>query len=316
MLTLLDTGWLALAALIAAVLFYVVLRLRGRARDKSAPPSLPGSLDAHGQPGERVPQDGRRPDSGRIVLHPPAPTRFPILLAHGYFGFVSLGAFKARQHYFRGVRVRLQGLGYDVYTARVSSLGGVEQRARQLADQIQALPAAKVNVVAHSMGGLDARFAIAHHGIAGRVASLTTIGTPHRGTPIADKATWLGELSPLRRALARMGASVDGVYDLRTHSMAAFNDRVLDVNEVQYGCVLSEMDPIRRTFNPLLCASRAYLARTAGASDGLVPISSQMWGEVILEIEANHWAQIGWASGFDAQAFYVELAEALALRGL
>jgi len=37
----------------------------------------------------------------------------------------------------------------------------------------------KVHLFAHSMGGLDARHMITHLGMANRVRTLTTIGTPH-----------------------------------------------------------------------------------------------------------------------------------------
>ena len=63
------------------------------------------------------------------------------------------------------------------------------QRGEQLAAAIlrQVPGAEREHIIAHSMGGLDARHAIAHvPGLAGRVATLVTIGTPHRGSPVAD----------------------------------------------------------------------------------------------------------------------------------
>jgi triacylglycerol lipase len=50
---------------------------------------------------------------------------------------------------------------------------------------------AKVNLIAHSMGGLDARFVVASLGYGDRVASVTTLSTPHRGSAIADMALGL-----------------------------------------------------------------------------------------------------------------------------
>lgn len=44
----------------------------------------------------------------------------------------------------------------------------------------------KVNIIAHSMGGLDARYMISALGGANRVASLTTISTPHTGSKVAN----------------------------------------------------------------------------------------------------------------------------------
>ena len=46
--------------------------------------------------------------------------------------------------------------------------------------------AEKVNIIAHSKGGLDSRWAISKLGLAPHVASLTTINTPHRGCVFAQ----------------------------------------------------------------------------------------------------------------------------------
>ncbi|HZY02105.1 MAG TPA: hypothetical protein VFF02_01300, partial [Anaeromyxobacteraceae bacterium] len=58
-----------------------------------------------------------------------------------------------------------------------------------------------------------------------------------------------------------------------------------------------------------------YLKRRAGENDGVVPASSQRWGEVLAEIEADHWAQIGWSRSFDAAEFYARLLRELRGRG-
>ena len=65
----------------------------------------------------------------------------------------------------------------------------------------------------------------------------------------------------------------------------------------------------------LLLPSYLYLARCAGPNDGLVPAESQRWGEVLATVQADHWAQIGWSSRFDARACYVQLFELLRARG-
>src|SRR5580658_8847759 len=82
--------------------------------------------------------------------------------------------------------------------APVSLLGSVQLRAQQLAAAIAAkFPAGEVHIIAHSMGGLDARCLLAQNlaGLAGRVVSLSTISTPHHGSPVADMLVgdFLGE---------------------------------------------------------------------------------------------------------------------------
>ena len=61
--------------------------------------------------------------------------------------------------------------------------GQLKQRVEEALVQTGA---SKVHIIAHSMGGLDSRRMIVDLGMADKVASLTTIGTPHRGTILAD----------------------------------------------------------------------------------------------------------------------------------
>ena len=68
-------------------------------------------------------------------------------------------------------------------------------RAEFLADQVDALlaetGATKVNLVCFSMGGIDCRFLVSPAGLdfGAKVASVTTISSPHRGSFVADIAT-------------------------------------------------------------------------------------------------------------------------------
>ena len=236
-------------------------------------------------------------------------TRHPIVLVHGYFGFEALGVSRMKREYFRGVRAALEALGYEVHVARVAPAAAVALRAAQLARQIQSIAAVRVNVIAHSMGGLDARYAIARLGLADRVASLITVGTPHHGTPVADRsARFFGEWRRLRRALHALGANVDGLYDLTTARMEAFNHDVPDVPGVTYASVVGSVAAHRTDVHAFLAPGHAYLARLSGPNDGLVPAASQRWGRVLGVVDADHWAQIGWSQGFDAGKFYAAIA--------
>ena len=244
----------------------------------------------------------------------PARPRYPVVLAHGLFGFDELRLGDARHAYFRGVPARLERSGVDVRLARVARVGTIEERARELVECIEAIGAPRVNVVAHSMGGLDARFAISRLGLGSRVASLTTVGTPHRGTPIADLGATLEKRLGLGRALQAMGVRLDAVGALTVKRMAAFNRRVADVEGVAYGSVVGVVHR-KRQVNPLLLPSYLYLKERAGENDGMVPASSQEWGEVLFRIVADHWAQIGWSRHFDAAEFYALLLRELRGRG-
>jgi triacylglycerol lipase len=167
-----------------------------------------------------------------------------------------------------------------------------------------------VNIVAHSMGGLDARYAISRLGLADRVASLVTIGTPHLGTPLADAGhAVFGRITRLLRKLV----DLTGFGDLTSEGMAKFNLEVPDAPGVAYASVVGRSGRLKT--NPLLWPSHLYLAEFSGPNDGVVPTTSQGRGEVLREIEADHWAQIGWGRGFDAVSFYEELLRELRGRG-
>jgi triacylglycerol lipase len=264
-----------------------------------------------------LPELVRRRGPPLVLLPKPLPTRHPILLAHGYFGFASFGVSLARRDYFIGVRERLEALGYTVYLARLSPFGSVNLRAAQLAKQIQDMKTERVNIIAHSMGGIDARYAITCLGVHDRVASLTTVGTPHHGTPLADSsALFIGDWPKIRRMLGAAGANVDGLYDLTTRRMQEFNRLVVNASGVMYSSVVGMINPLGRPVNPLLLPGYTFLSRTVGMNDGMVPVESQKWGDVVGEIEADHWEQIGWSRTFDAQRFYAVLAEHLAEWGL
>jgi len=246
-----------------------------------------------------------------------ARTRWPVVLAHGMFGFADIGIGSMKQCYFKGIPEHLQKLGVKVYRARVPPASSIAKRAAVLADAIRDVEEKKVNIIAHSMGGLDARYAISKLHLAGRVASLTTIGTPHRGTPVADAGIQvLGETLGIRKILSSVGLGLDVFYNVTTDHMALFNRDVPDAPKVRYFSVTGEVGPEDNAVHSLLAASHEFLDGRAGPNDGLVPVESQKWGEVLYQIRAGHWAQIGWSSGLDAPAFYEKLLNELRSRGL
>ncbi|KAJ1936264.1 hypothetical protein GGF37_005679, partial [Kickxella alabastrina] len=117
--------------------------------------------------------------------------RNPIVLCHGLYGFDVRGPEKLpllQVHYWRGIREALEKIGARVVIAKVPGTGGVHERAHQLDTLLASQVAStKVNILGHSMGGLDARYLIAH--IKPKrysVGSLTSVCTPHRGSPFMD----------------------------------------------------------------------------------------------------------------------------------
>jgi triacylglycerol lipase len=261
----------------------------------------------------------REPERELPVVGPitprPARTRLPIVLAHGFGGIDRIGPFPIGYNYFRGIPASLRSAGHTVHVAWVPPTASIDLRARSLARQVRALDA-RVNIIAHSMGGLDARLALARYGISDRVGSLTTIGTPHHGTPLADAALAFGEWRRARGVLDRMGLNVDGVYDVSTKRMREFNRRVANAPDVHYASVVAAVNLDEGGVHAMLSVGHSYLLRKAGPNDGVVPAISQPWGETLDEVDADHWAQIGWFGRLDAGAFYARLVERLAERGL
>ena len=112
-------------------------------------------------------------------------TRYPIVLVHG-LGMKDTSFMKSWGWIDRILRVQ----GYTVYKSNVDGFGTVESNAKQLKGEISRIleetGAEKVNIIAHSKGGLDAKYMIQQMDMAKQVASLTTLCTPHKGSPIAS----------------------------------------------------------------------------------------------------------------------------------
>jgi triacylglycerol lipase len=230
------------------------------------------------------------------------------VLVHGIGGFATFGSVE----YFNGIPGHLRAQGFQVLVPTLSMVHSVAHRAGELRDQVlRAFPDSriKVNLIAHSMGGLDARYAIAKLGLDSRVASLITIGTPHRGTPMADASSVLG-MKVLALVAGTVGLDLAGVKWMTAASAERFNREIEDADGVYYGSVVGRAT--RSLRGPL----RRYLDLRAGDNDGLVPVDSQRWGELIAEVDADHWQQIGWMGGFDTAGMYVDLVDQLVERGL
>lgn len=284
----------AALALIIALLVVALIAVR-RWRKPTVAPEPIGAVEA--------PLEGVVPVPGPIERGPP----LPVVLVHGLFGFDRIGVPGVRFDYFRGIARHLETLGCHAHAVRLPAVGSVPERARELVAAIDALPHPRIDLIAHSLGGLDARYALTHLGLAHRVRSLVTVGTPHHGTPLADLAL-RGPLDWARRIISALGMPLEALEWLGTDALARFNAQVVDVPGVRYACVVGGMHREDSVVPLALVPAHAYLRRIAGPNDGLVPVASQYWGETLAEIEADHFAQIGWRvdlrTTFDAAGLY------------
>jgi len=124
------------------------------------------------------------PAIGEIGYSTYTETRYPIVLVHGLLGFDDLfGVVR----YFDGIPEALEASGARVFVVTASQAERPEVRGQQLIPQLEAIlaetGATRLNLFGHSLGALDARYVAAVR--PDLVASVTSIGGPHRGTPVA-----------------------------------------------------------------------------------------------------------------------------------
>jgi triacylglycerol lipase len=220
-----------------------------------------------------------------------------IILVHGILGFRS----KFGLEYFRGVAEHLREKGFRVLAPILDPTQGIIFRGNQLRDQInQAMtnhdldPTQKSHIIAHSMGGLDSRWMLSPvnpRRIQIPIRSLTTISTPHRGSPIADivdspeKLSPFGNLpfglhpNPLTTALDALGISLNGLRNLTTQSCQEFATSCKNNEAVAYFSVAGTgRSGFPETAAVFFLFHRYILALTGQPNDGLVTVPSAQWG--------------------------------------
>lgn len=260
-------------------------------------------------------------------------TRYPVVMVHGVF-------FRDWQYhnYWGRIPRALKRNGASVFYGRQQSSLSIADSAAELKAEIFRIlsetGAEKVNIVAHSKGGLDARYAISRLGMAPYVASLTTINTPHRGCQFADALLsslpqWLicFAASRYNALFHKLGDSAPdflaGVQDLTAASCAVFNAETPDMPGVYYQSVTSRMHSVRSAGFPL---NLGYLLskKYEGENDGLVSVSSAIWSNYMGLLSAgkkgiSHGDMIDLThkniKGFDVSEFYVLLFAGLKQRG-
>ena len=234
------------------------------------------------------------PYAAPATAGPVVAPRHPIVLVHGLLGFTRRTISRLFSFaYFQGVEDALRDAGVEVLSVALPATGGVEARARALADALDARGYPRVNLIAHSMGGLDARWYVGRLGGADRVASLETVSTPHRGTAAAD---WgearVGRALAGWRMLRDLGIDPTAFRDLTRAACEARNAELAAAPEVPTFSIAGAR-PWYAVAAPLLMSFR-MLQREEGPNDGLVSVASARWGESWGTVEADHLAETGW----------------------
>jgi triacylglycerol lipase len=267
-------------------------------------------------------------------------TKYPILMVHG------TGFRDSKYHdYWGRIPKALEDEGATIFYGEQDGWGSIETNAQMLKDRITELLAStgyeKVNIIAHSKGGMDARYAISSLDMAEYVASLTTISTLHHGSKAIDLACslpqWMLRLAALISdpwLRARGDKKPDfyrTIHQFTTASMAEFNRENRDAESVYYQSYATVM---KNSFSDMvLFLPHMLVHMIEGESDGLVTPHSATWtnfkgilrgstrrgvshADAVDGRRKNLTKKAGAAGVNDIREVYIEIAEGLKNRGL
>ena len=254
--------------------------------------------------------------------------KYPIVLVHGVMAHDRAGRVK----FWGRIPETLANMGIQVFVGNTDSWGDYQSNAEVLKHNIenilQETGAEKVNIIAHSKGGLDSRYLIWRYDFGDKVASLTTICTPHHGSEIADllfnrKIThtkftkkvlaifgkWYGDTNPDLYSVNSQ---------LTTANMKTFNETIPPDEKVFYQSLYTTMD--HAFDDAVFFYSYWYLKLARGNSDGVVSEFSAQWGNnvasigsgishaEILDIKKKH------ISGINIPDIYIKIVKDLSER--
>ena len=261
-------------------------------------------------------------------------TKYPLLLVHGVF-------FRDFKHfnYWGRIPEELMKNGATIYYGEHQSAASVDDSARELEQRILRIIREngyeKLNVIAHSKGGLDMRTALAKTSVAPYIASLTTVNTPHRGCEFADyllnkipEAQQQAVANTYNSAAAKLGDPnpdfMAAVTDLTSAACSRRNETVRDVPGVYYqsiGSVLAKPSAGRFPLNMTYHLVNLF----DGKNDGLVGEKSFPWGSDFKMLAASGKRGISHGDvidlnrenfdGFDVREYYVQLVSDLRQKG-
>ena len=212
--------------------------------------------------------------------------KYPILLVHG-MGFRDYKLIG----YWGRIPKELEKLGCDIHYGGQDSNGDIETNGRHIAGRIEEIlretGAEKVNVIAHSKGGLDSRYAISKLGMADKVASLVTVSTPHHGSRTVDMLMRAPDLLVRIAAFCTdcwfriLGDKNPNTYSVfhsfTTKGAAEFNKETPDCKGVLYQSYATVMK--KPSSDMFMWLNNAVVNRIEGENDGLLTPDSAKWGE-------------------------------------
>lgn len=261
-------------------------------------------------------------------------TKYPILLVHGV-GFRDARYF----NYWGRIPKELRKRGAQIFYGNQEGWAAIEYNAQLLHDRVKEVleqtGAERINIIAHSKGGLDSRCMINTYDMGGAVASLTTMGTPHYGVHFAD--VLLGIIP--EKIVALIAKPIDKMFraygdtnpDFKTavgqlteRHAAEFNEKTPNSPLVFYQSYASVMGNM---FSDYILTIPYLIGKWVGSkkNDGLVPEPSAHWGEFkgVLSNKRAHGVSHGDLidlkredyRGFDILSEYVKIVSELKNKG-
>ncbi len=262
-------------------------------------------------------------------------TKYPILLVHGV-------CFRDQKHlnYWGRIPNELFINGARVFYGNQQSAIAVKDSAEELNTRVREICKSfgceKLNIIAHSKGGLDCRYAIENLGMGEFVASLTTVSTPHKGCEYADYLlNKISEKTKNRIAnsynstLKKLGDHkpdfLAAMQDLTASACAEFNEKTPTPDYIFTQSVGSLL-PKNAVFGDPFALTSRFISKSDGTNDGLVGEDSFPWGEKFTLISSRKNYGVSHLDitdlykqnieGFDVREFYVDLVHDLKKRGL
>lgn len=259
-------------------------------------------------------------------------TKYPIVLVHG----TGLRDYK-HFNYWGRIPKALERNGAEIFYCYQDAWGSIEKNAQTDKNSIllalKKSGAEKVNLIAHSKGGLEARYMIHELGMEAYIASLTTISTPHHGSKTMDlfysALTFLYKIAAVFVNLyfKILGDKEPDFYNvcrqLSTFSCEEFNRRMENSINIFYQSYASKMkNPFSDIF---LFLPHMVLNLVEKDNDGIVAVNSAKWGEFKGVITSKSQRGVSHADvvdfrrtsykGFDIREVYIGIVEDLKNRG-
>ena len=270
------------------------------------------------------------------ILSNDCATKYPIVFVHGIAYRDDVLIIK----YWSKIPKVIEKNGGKAYLSNQNAFNSHVENALQIRERIVEIleesKSEKVNIIAHSKGGIESRYMITKLDMADKVASLTTISTPHRGSSLADtivKFLQKKKLTNKVQHLANFYAKFIGdnnpkalkaANDLTVIYMKDFNKSVPNMPQVyyqSYGGVINEDYPLW-----VVKIQNRLMQKAEGDNDGIVSLHSYKWGDFkgIVKSDENygisHFDIVGMkfvskSSSFDAEKFIYKVVKDLKERG-